>query len=172
MLCFNCSCPDFISRYRLSKQAEKKVVRIKHLAEDGSKIGTVSHPVENLLELDHPSSRDYEDFHSRQKAFEGIVDALKNSNVNMIGVYGAGGVVRAMAVRFPASVRSIKPISDLDFGHSAILEHFSGEYQVTSGFAKDPKIHAFEILYHTSVSISLSFLSSTKNGVPRMKHWT
>ncbi|KAH7853419.1 hypothetical protein Vadar_002218 [Vaccinium darrowii] len=92
MLCFNFSCPDFISRYRLSKQAEKKVVRIKHLAEDGSKIGTVSHPGENPPELEFLSSRDYKDFHSTRRVFECIVDALKDSNVNMIGVYGAGGV--------------------------------------------------------------------------------
>ncbi|KAH7843276.1 hypothetical protein Vadar_014641 [Vaccinium darrowii] len=96
--CFNFSCPDFIWRYRLSKQAEKKVVRIKHLAESGSKIGPISHPRENPRELELPSSKDYEDFHSRQKVFKGIVEALKDSKVNMIGVYGTGGIEEAWAL--------------------------------------------------------------------------
>ncbi|KAH7843666.1 hypothetical protein Vadar_019289 [Vaccinium darrowii] len=84
--------PDFIWCYRLSKQAEKKAVSIKQLAKKGSEIGTVSHPREDPLELELPSSKDYEDFNSRQKVFKGIVEALKDSNVNMIGVYGTGGV--------------------------------------------------------------------------------
>ncbi|KAH7843760.1 hypothetical protein Vadar_020451 [Vaccinium darrowii] len=95
MMCFNFSCPNFISRYRLSKQAEKKAISIKQLTEKGSQIGTVSHPREDPPELELPSSRDYEAFHSRQKVFNDIVEALKDSNVNMIGVYGTGGVEEA-----------------------------------------------------------------------------
>ncbi|KAH7851547.1 hypothetical protein Vadar_013208 [Vaccinium darrowii] len=92
MHCFNFSCPDFISRYCLSKQAKKKAVCVKLLAENGSKIGTVSRPREDPPELELPSCRDYEDFHSRQKVFKGIVEALKDSKVNIIGVNGTGGV--------------------------------------------------------------------------------
>ncbi|KAH7842078.1 hypothetical protein Vadar_001232 [Vaccinium darrowii] len=53
---------------------------------------------EDPPELELPSSRDYEDFHSRQKVFEDIVEALKDSNVNMIGVYGTGGVGIPIAI--------------------------------------------------------------------------
>ncbi|KAH7844569.1 hypothetical protein Vadar_029528 [Vaccinium darrowii] len=98
MQCFNFSCPDFISRYRLSKQAKNKAVSIKQLAEKGSEIGIVSHPREDPPELELPSSRDYEDFHSRQKVFKDIVEALKDSNVNMVGVYGTGGVGIPIAI--------------------------------------------------------------------------
>ncbi|KAH7842841.1 hypothetical protein Vadar_009699 [Vaccinium darrowii] len=101
MHCFNFSCPDYISHYRLSKQAEKKAVSIKQLAEKGVEIGIVSHPREDPPELEIPSSVDYEDFHSRQKVFKGIAEALKDSNVNMIGVYGTGGVVSPPSLQVP-----------------------------------------------------------------------
>ncbi|KAH7843550.1 hypothetical protein Vadar_018054 [Vaccinium darrowii] len=92
MMCFKFSCPNLISRYCLSKQAEEKVIRVKRLTTEGGNISKVSHPKENPRELEFPSSKDYEDFHSRQKVFKGIVQALKDSKVNMIGVYGTGGI--------------------------------------------------------------------------------
>ncbi|KAF7145206.1 hypothetical protein RHSIM_Rhsim04G0073100 [Rhododendron simsii] len=93
---FNFSCPNFVSRYRLSKEAKKKVVHIKYLTEEGGKIGTVSHPREAPPE--ELSSRDYEAFHSRDKVFKGIAEALKDPKVNKIGVYGTGGVGKTTMV--------------------------------------------------------------------------
>ncbi|KAF7134849.1 hypothetical protein RHSIM_Rhsim08G0006900 [Rhododendron simsii] len=98
-MCVNFSCPNFISRYRLSKEAEKKVIDIKHVTEKGGKIGTVSHPRKAPPELEFLSSKDYEVFHSRDKVFEGIVESLKDPNVNMIGVYGTSGVGKTTMVR-------------------------------------------------------------------------
>ncbi|KAG5554224.1 hypothetical protein RHGRI_011922 [Rhododendron griersonianum] len=100
MLCFNFSCPNFISRYRLSKQAGKEAVHVKHVTEEGGKIenGTVSHPKEAPPELEFPYSRDYEGFNSRDKVIKGIVEALKDPEVNMIGVYGTGGVGKTTMV--------------------------------------------------------------------------
>ncbi|KAF7145709.1 hypothetical protein RHSIM_Rhsim04G0055200 [Rhododendron simsii] len=98
MMCFNFSCPNFISRYRFSKEAEKKVVRVKHLTEKGGNIGTISHPREAPPEVVFRSSRDYERFHSRDKVFKDIVKALKDPEVNMIGVYGTGGVGKTTMV--------------------------------------------------------------------------
>ncbi|KAF7145153.1 hypothetical protein RHSIM_Rhsim04G0053900 [Rhododendron simsii] len=96
MLCFNFSCPNFISRYRLSKEAKDKVVHVKHVTEEGSKIenGTVSHRREVVVQ----SSGNYECFHSRDKVFKDIVKALKDPEVNMIGVYGTGGVGKTTTV--------------------------------------------------------------------------
>ncbi|KAI8558516.1 hypothetical protein RHMOL_Rhmol04G0100400 [Rhododendron molle] len=95
---FKFSCPNFVSRYRLGKEAKKKVVRVKHLTEEGGKIGTVSPPREAPPRLKFPSSRDYEAFHSRDEVFKGIVKALKDPKVNKIGVYGTGGVGKTTMV--------------------------------------------------------------------------
>ncbi|KAH7844159.1 hypothetical protein Vadar_024977 [Vaccinium darrowii] len=78
MHCFNFSCPDYISRYRLSKQAEKKAVHVKHVTAEGGKISTISHPKKAPPELEFPYSRDYEGFQSRHEVFTGIVEALKD----------------------------------------------------------------------------------------------
>ncbi|KAG5552008.1 hypothetical protein RHGRI_010180 [Rhododendron griersonianum] len=94
----NFSCPNFVWRYRLGKEAKKKVVHVKHLTEEGGKIGTVSHPRKTPPELEFPSIRDYEAFHSRDKVFKGIVEALKDPKVNKIGVYGTGGVGKTTMV--------------------------------------------------------------------------
>ncbi|KAG5551736.1 hypothetical protein RHGRI_009972 [Rhododendron griersonianum] len=98
MLCFSFSCPNFISRYRLSKEAKRKVVRVKHLTEKGGNIGTVSHPREDPPKVVFQSSGNYECFHSRDKVFKDIVNALKDPEVNMIGVYGTGGVGKTTMV--------------------------------------------------------------------------
>ncbi|KAG5551747.1 hypothetical protein RHGRI_009983 [Rhododendron griersonianum] len=79
-------------------EAEGKVVRVKHLAEKGGNIGTVAHPKEAPPELEFPCSRDYEGFDSRDKVFEDIVEALKDPEVNRIGVYGTGGVGKTTMV--------------------------------------------------------------------------
>ncbi|KAG5551750.1 hypothetical protein RHGRI_009986 [Rhododendron griersonianum] len=97
-LCFSFSCPNFISRYRLSKEAERKVVRVKHLTEKGGNIGTVSHPREDPPEVVFRSRGNYECFHSRDKVFNDIVKVLKDPEVNMIGVYGTGGVGKTTMV--------------------------------------------------------------------------
>ncbi|KAH7855982.1 hypothetical protein Vadar_031268 [Vaccinium darrowii] len=59
--------------------------RRRNMEEEGGEIIAPSG-----LELE--SIMDWEDFHSRRKVFNGIVEALKDPEVNMIGVYGARGV--------------------------------------------------------------------------------
>ncbi|KAF7143687.1 hypothetical protein RHSIM_Rhsim05G0217600 [Rhododendron simsii] len=95
--CFKYSCPDFISRYRLSKEAEKKMGDVKSLAQKAN-FDTISLPKPPPPELQFPSSGEYVSFDSRASAFNMIMDALKDSKVNVIGVYGAGGVGKTTMV--------------------------------------------------------------------------
>ncbi|XP_028064935.1 putative disease resistance protein At5g05400 [Camellia sinensis] len=102
MQCFKFSCPDYISRYKLSKQAERKIGDIKNLTQKG-KFDKVAHPKPAPQKLLFPSSADfvsldYMIFDSRESIFERIMDALKDSKVYKIGVHGLGGVGKTKMV--------------------------------------------------------------------------
>ncbi|KAI8012284.1 Disease resistance protein [Camellia lanceoleosa] len=95
--CFKLSCPDFIWRYRLSKQAQEKIHDAKKLREEGSfeRVGRVKPPPS---ELQFPSSSDYVSLDSRSLVLKRIMDALKHSTVNTVGIYGTGGVGKTKMV--------------------------------------------------------------------------
>ncbi|CAL5394265.1 unnamed protein product [Camellia sinensis] len=98
MQCFKFSCPDYISRYRMSKEAKNKMDEVKNLTKSGS-FSTVAHPKPFAQELQFPSSSvNYANFESRKSVFKNIMAALQDSNVKMIGVYGTGGVGKTTMV--------------------------------------------------------------------------
>ncbi|XP_028070129.1 probable disease resistance protein At4g27220 [Camellia sinensis] len=102
MQCFKFSCPDYISRYKLSKQAERKIVDIKNLTQKG-KFDKVAHRKPPPQKLLFPSSADfvsldYMSFDSRESVFKRIMDALKDSKVYKIGVHGLGGAGKTKMV--------------------------------------------------------------------------
>ncbi|CAL5321575.1 unnamed protein product [Camellia sinensis] len=98
MQCFKFSCPDYISRYRMSKDAENKMEEVKNLTQSGN-FSTVAHPKPFAQELQFPSSSaNYSNFESRELVFNNIMVALQDSNVKMIGVYGTGGVGKTTIV--------------------------------------------------------------------------
>ncbi|GMP54044.1 hypothetical protein CsSME_00019319 [Camellia sinensis var. sinensis] len=98
MQCFKISCPDYISRYRMSKEAKNKMEEVKNLTKSGN-FSTVAHPKPFAQELQFPSSSaNYANFESRKSVFKNIMVALQDSNVKMIGVYGTGGVGKTTMV--------------------------------------------------------------------------
>ncbi|KAG5551739.1 hypothetical protein RHGRI_009975 [Rhododendron griersonianum] len=134
MLCFSFSCPNFISRYRLSKEAERKVVRVKHLTEKGGNIGTVSHPREDPPEVVFRSSGNYECFNSRDIVFKDIVKALKDPEVNMIGVYGTGGVGKTTMVTKVAE--QVKKDGTFDEVLIAVVSHDANVIKIQGQLAE------------------------------------
>ncbi|KAH9688216.1 AAA domain-containing protein [Citrus sinensis] len=88
--CFKGLCPNLKIRRRLSKEAERQKEAIVKVREAG-RFDRISYniiPDDSLL----LSNKDYEAFESRMSTLNDILDALKNPDVNMLGIYGMGGI--------------------------------------------------------------------------------
>ncbi|KAJ0043519.1 hypothetical protein Pint_19513 [Pistacia integerrima] len=91
------SCPNLIQRYRLGKKAMKAKMDGTDLCGKGDFNSVSYHPA--LQRTKSMYVRGFEAFDSRIQVLQEIVDTLKDANVNMIGVYGMGGVGKTTLVR-------------------------------------------------------------------------
>nr|XP_048327279.1 probable disease resistance protein At4g27220 isoform X1 [Ziziphus jujuba var. spinosa] len=83
------SFPNLVLRHRLSRRAKKMAQSVVEIKEAASKFGKVSNvPIlQNILE-----TKGYMAFHTRNSILKGIMEALRNNDIRMIGVYGMAGV--------------------------------------------------------------------------------
>lgn len=97
--CFGGYCPDWISRYKLSKQAKKDEHTVRELHRNG-RFDRVSFPGRRQLGIESALSLgDFQAFGSTKRAMDEVMEALKEHNVNIIGVYGMGGVGKTTMVK-------------------------------------------------------------------------
>ncbi|KAJ9175175.1 hypothetical protein P3X46_013754 [Hevea brasiliensis] len=88
--CFVGLCPDLKTRYLLSKKAEEKVLAIDKLVNEGDHDPISFRP--RILQIVASSVYHREALNSRVLFLKQVMDALRDPNLNMIGVYGMAGV--------------------------------------------------------------------------------
>ncbi|KAJ9691581.1 hypothetical protein PVL29_013693 [Vitis rotundifolia] len=96
------SCFYLKSRYQLSKQAEEQAAEIVDKIQEAHNFGDrVSYrpPPPPPPFISSASFKDYEAFQSRESTFNQIMEALRNEDMSMIGVWGMGGVGKTTLVK-------------------------------------------------------------------------
>ncbi|KAK8482056.1 hypothetical protein V6N12_011356, partial [Hibiscus sabdariffa] len=97
--CFMGFCPDFKSRYHFSKKADKEANVIAQLLTKNDAFNVVGYPpAVEVMDIIRPV-KEYEAFGSRRAAFDGVMAALEDETVSIIGVYGMGGVGKTTLVK-------------------------------------------------------------------------
>ncbi|XP_031269158.1 uncharacterized protein LOC116127665 [Pistacia vera] len=90
--CFKGFCPNLITRYKYGKKAFKmKEDNIFPLLQQQKDFDKVSNPT-ILDDVRLKPDKNYTEMASRNSILSDIVNALNDANVNMIGIYGMGGI--------------------------------------------------------------------------------
>ncbi|KAF7833683.1 Disease resistance protein [Senna tora] len=89
-------CPSWFRRYGLAKKLEEKIGEIiEHNRKDLPEFSRIA----TLVGMSYFSSEAFVPFNSRKVACDGLLEALKNDKVRMIGLWGMGGCGKTTLVK-------------------------------------------------------------------------
>ncbi|KAF6169740.1 hypothetical protein GIB67_004132 [Kingdonia uniflora] len=83
------------ARYRLGKDSMKKIVIIDELLIEGRSFSSVSNPAPVPPRV----AEHFDAFASREATKKELIKALKDSNTNLVGIYGMGGVGKTTLIK-------------------------------------------------------------------------
>lgn len=97
--CLGGCCPNLKWRYTLSKRAVNETEELNKIKEE-KRFETVSLQVRRPVEFESTmSTGDFEAFEATRQAMDGVMKALKDDNITVIGVHGMGGIGKTTMVK-------------------------------------------------------------------------
>ncbi|TYG47939.1 hypothetical protein ES288_D11G382700v1 [Gossypium darwinii] len=117
--CFIGFCPNFKARYQLSKKAEEDAGAVDELLQQGGLDKVSYRDVPQPVVVVPP--KDIDDFDSRKLVFNEIMEAVKDPNLNIIGVYGMPGVGKTTLAK--EVIRQVKEDKLFDSVVMAVVNH-------------------------------------------------
>ncbi|KAL4376293.1 hypothetical protein GQ457_02G040600 [Hibiscus cannabinus] len=117
--CFVGLCPNLKARYQLSRKAKEEASAVDELLQQVGfdRISSTNVP-RSIVDL---PAKDFEDFDSRKQSFNNIMEAVKDPNVNIVGVHGMSGVGKTTLVK--EVMRQVKEDKVFDSVVFAVLTH-------------------------------------------------